>query len=256
MRTNRVINTLLMMSLLSFSFTSHADIEEVVEKSFTVKNGSQLSLENINGSVDIKGWDQNVIKVTATIKADDQDARDRISIDMQHTNNRLAIETHYEKNKSWGFSHNNSGQVSYEVMVPFNTELSPINLVNGSLRFNEVKGNIIAELVNGSVNASDLKGSSQIESVNGSIKISYGELGNDFDHIKLATVNGSIKVTLPENVSASVVASTSHGSIKDQFGLPAPDKGFMGKTLEGKIGEGKAKISLESINGSIKIMKD
>jgi hypothetical protein len=46
-----------------------------------------------------------------------------------------------------------------------------------------------------------------------------------------------------------------NGSIDaEDFGLE-PEKGFVGRDLAGEIGGGDARISLDTVNGSIKIRK-
>ncbi len=252
---NTLIKTICATALMStLACSAQAEVVDKVEKSFTVEQHSQFSLENINGSVEISSWDQLVIQVQATIKTDNQEDRDLITIDMQQNSRGVKVETRYKKESSWGHN-SNSGQVSYSVMVPAGVNLSSIELVNGSLVIENVHGEINAELVNGSVKASGLMGSSEIASVNGSIKVKYQALADSFDKVKIQTVNGSIKLALPESISASVDAETLHGSIKNSFGLSNDDESFMGKSLEGDIGSGEAKIILESVNGSIKISK-
>ena len=241
----------------ALTLSSQAQVIDKIEKSFDVNAQSQFSLENINGAVEITSWDQQVIQVVATIKADDQEDRDRITVDMQQNGRGVKVETRYKKDSSWGFkNNNNSGDVSYSVMVPADIDLSSIELVNGSLVIENVHGDINVELVNGSVKATGLMGSSEISSVNGSIKAKYKSLSDDFEQVKIQTVNGSIKVYLPENISASVDAETLHGSIKNGFGLSNDEDSFMGKNLKGDIGSGDARISLESVNGSIKILQN
>ena len=240
--------------LAMFSWQVQATIEDEIEKTFDVEVGSHFSLDNINGSVEIKSWDQQVIKVLATIKADDQQGRDRISIDIQQSGQGVKVETRYKNKSSWGKNHH-SGGVSYHVMVPEDIDLSSINLVNGSLTIENVHGNIKVDLVNGSVKAIGLMGDSEINSVNGSIKAIYHGLNDNFEKIDINTVNGSIKLSLPEGVSAAVNAETMHGSIANDFGLSVDKNLFSGKNIQGDIGSGDARISLASVNGSIKIMK-
>ncbi|MCJ8320058.1 MAG: DUF4097 family beta strand repeat-containing protein [Colwellia sp.] len=243
-----------LMAVLTLS--TQAEVIDKIEKSFNVDESSQFSLENINGAVEIIGWDQQVIQVKATIKADNQDDRDRISIDMQQNSRGVIVETRYKKESSWGFNNNQSGNVTYEVMVPMDVNLSSIELVNGSLIIENVHGEVNVELVNGSVKAMGLMSNSDIASVNGSIKVQYESKASDIKQIKIQTVNGSIKLVLPENISASVDAETMHGSIKNDFGLSNDEESFMGKSLQGDIGSGDARVSLESVNGSIKILSN
>jgi len=241
-----------LMTVLTLSV--QAEVIDKIEKSFTVDESSQFSLENINGAVEIISWDQQVIQVKATIKADNQEDRDRVSIDMQQNSRGVIVETRYKKESSWGFNNNQSGNVTYEVMVPKDVNLSSIELVNGSLIIENVQGEVNAELVNGSIKAAGIMSNSDIASVNGSIKVAYKSQASNFKQVKLQTVNGSIKLILPDNISASVDAETMHGSIKNDFGLSNDEESFMGKSLQGDIGSGDARVSLESVNGSIKIL--
>lgn len=236
------------------AWQANADVIDEINKSFTVGDNSSFRLENVNGSVDIQSWQEKVIQVTAIIEADDQDDRDRISVDMNQNDRGVSVETRYEKTSGWG-NNNNSGSVDYRIMVPQDVDLSKIELVNGSLTIENVLGEVNAELVNGSIKASGLASDVDISSVNGSIKVNYQQVDTKLEQIKIETVNGSIKLHLPENVSASVEAETMHGSIKNDFGLKVDKNLFAGRNMRGDIGSGNARISLDSVNGSIKVMK-
>jgi DUF4097 and DUF4098 domain-containing protein YvlB len=240
--------------LMVLSGNAYADVTDHVEKSFEVNEDSALRLDNVNGSVEIVSWDEAVIKVSATITADDQSDRDNIVIDMQQTDAGVRVETRYKEKSSW--KSNNSGQVEYVIMVPSDTELSAIDLVNGSLVIKGVKGDINAELVNGSIKASGLAANSEFSSVNGSVKVSYDSLNESVDKIAIETVNGSIKLSVPKSVNANVNAETMHGSIKTDFGLYADKNFFSGNHLSGDIGSGNIKIMLESVNGSVKLLSN
>ncbi|WDD97930.1 DUF4097 family beta strand repeat-containing protein [Thalassomonas actiniarum] len=254
------MNNLISKPLFVASFAAlmtwqvNADVVDEINKSFTVGDNSSFRLENVNGSVDIQSWQQKVIQVTAIIEADDQDDRDRISIDMSQNDRGVSVETRYEKTSTWGNNHN-SGSVDYRIMVPQDVDLAKIELVNGSLTIENVMGEVNAELVNGSIKASGLSADADISSVNGSIKVNYQQVAKELEQIKIETVNGSIKLHLPENISAAVDAETMHGSIKNDFGLKVDKNLFAGRNMRGDIGSGDARISLDSVNGSIKVMK-
>ena len=142
------------------------------------------------------------------------------------------------------------------IVFPSIARLSSIDLVNGSLSITNVKGKIKVGLVNGSIEAKGLASDSEINSVNGSIKVRYSALSDDLDSISLDTVNGSIKLTLPANISADVDIETMHGSIHNDFGLSADRNMFSGKNLRGTIGSGDVRISIESVNGGVKLLKN
>lgn len=247
----KLISTTSIVTLLSFSV--HADVTDEIVQSFDVSDNASFRLDNVNGSVKISSWDKAEIKVTATITADNQDDRENIIVDMKQTSVGVNVETRYKEKQGWG-RNSNSGKVEYIVSVPSDTSLSDIDLVNGSLTINGVKGEVNAELVNGSIKAHGLANNGEFSSVNGSIKITYAELSNDLDRIDVETVNGSIKVSMPKSLSATVEAETMHGSIKTDFGLVAEKNMFTGRHLNGEVGNGDVKITMESVNGSVKLM--
>ena len=246
--------TLVTFFSLSTITAVYADVEDTVEKSFDVSQQAVLRLANLNGGVDIEGWDKNEIKITAIITADDQEDRDRIKIQFHQSSNDVSVETEYEKQLPWG-RNDSSRRVDYKVMVPFGASLAEIDLVNGLLVIDKVKGEIKANTVNGAINVQGLADDVELNSVNGSIKATYHQIDN-IDDIDLTTVNGSIKLYLPSELSATINAETMHGSIKTAFGLSSNKKVFSGRSLSGSVGRGDININLESVNGSIKVMKN
>lgn len=252
---NKLLTKVVGISFLAIGFTIpvFADVDKV-SRTFEVQASSHFNLSNINGSVSISAWDKNIIEVTAVIDTDNENDREKISIIMDENARGVNVETKYEKNSSRG--NHNSGSVSYHVMVPTDADLSQIELINGSLSINGVKGEVNVELVNGSMVANGLASNSEISSVNGSIKVHYTSADDALSRIELETVNGSIKLYLPESISASVDAQTMHGSIKNDFGLKADKQMFIGKKLHGDIGSGDVKITIESVNGSVKLFKE
>jgi len=72
--------------------------------------------------------------------------------------------------------------------------------------------------------------------------------------VLVTTSNASITLRLPPSVSADIDASTSNGSITNEF-----EDSFRGRSdkrhLEGSIGSGGARLELATSNGRIQILK-
>jgi len=241
------------LSTLLFSISVFADVRDEIVKSFKVEESTEFRLENVNGDVEITGWDKKEIKVTAVIMAKNQEAFDRIEVEMDGNDRGVNVETHYKKSSR---GNNSSGSVDYRVLVPHNTRLSSIELVNGSLNVEGVKGEMKIDLVNGSIVARGLTSDSEINSVNGSIEIEYQSISSMLKDISINTVNGRIELILPEKISADVDIETMHGSIRNDFGLSADKNMFAGKNLQGTIGTGDVRIKIESVNGGVKLLKN
>ncbi len=229
-----------------------ADVQDEVVKSFNVGERAEFRIENINGEVEITAWDKNEIKVTAMITADNQEERERIIIDMDANARGVSVETRYKKS---GWGNNNSGSVDYRVQVPVNTRLTSVDLVNGSLSIEGVRGEMNVDLVNGSITATGLASDSEINSVNGSIDVTYESISSELREISIDTVNGRIELNVPENINAEVDIETMHGSIRNDFGLSSDKNMFSGRHLNGTIGSGDISISIESVNGGVRLQK-
>lgn len=240
--------------LTSLNTQVFAKVTEELEQSFSVSQSSNFILNNINGAVTINAWQENTIKVQAIITAPSQESRDNVIVKMKQQGDRVMVNTDY-KDKAYSQKNRSAAKVEYQVWLPSETNLSDIELVNGALIINDVSGEVDAEVVNGSIAASGLSNNSDISSVNGSVSVSYKDESSDIDNIDVETVNGSIKLFLPEGINADVNADTMHGGIKTAFGLTASKNSFSGRNLRGEIGSGGTKIDLESINGSIKVLK-
>lgn len=131
-----------------------------------------------------------------------------------------------------------------------------LNTSNGSIKADGVRGRFEADTSNASIDARLLEIDDgrpiKVDTSNGSINLTVDSLkGND---IIATTSNSSITVRLPANTSAQLEATTSNASITSDFDVTV--RGTQSKNrLEGTIGSGGPRLSLNSSNGAIKILK-
>ncbi len=248
-----LLSLVIFTSLNFLSLQASAQINEEIEKSFSVASQSTFSLSNINGNVTINSWPESNIKILAKISAKTQESRDDMTINMVQQGPRVMVSTDYKEN---GYRQNRqSAKVDYQVWLPADANLSDIELINGSLIIRDISGKVEAQVVNGSIKASGLSGNSIISSVNGSVDVVYSSDTINVNNIEVETVNGSIKLYLPENINADITADTMHGSINTAFGLQAKKNSLFGRNLRGKMGSGGGNINLDSVNGTINVLK-
>jgi DUF4097 and DUF4098 domain-containing protein YvlB len=243
-------------ALLAASLSLAADVKETEEMTFEVNPGARISLENVNGDISVAGGGGSQVTVVAHKKANDQEYLDKMKIVVDATADYVRIETrHPERDHGWfNWGDSGGGSVSYELTVPNDVELDSIETVNGDVTIRSVAGPVKASTVNGGLDVSDLVADVSLETVNGGISATFDALGAD-QRVEADAVNGKIELYLPADASARVTAETVNGSIDaDDFGLK-PEKGFVGRDLSGEIGGGDARISLDTVNGSIRIKK-
>jgi DUF4097 and DUF4098 domain-containing protein YvlB len=243
-------------ALLLVSTALNAAVKETEEMTFEVAPGARVSLENINGDINITSGSSGKIELVAYKKAGKQEYLDELKVIVDADENYVRIETRHPKSEGGWFKWGNdsSGSVAYELEVPDDVDLDTISTVNGDVTITGVSGMVKAETVNGSLTAAGLVGDVNLETVNGSVEAEFDELG-DGQRVTADAVNGKILLLIPSDASARVTAETVNGSINaDDFGLE-PEKGFVGRDLSGEIGGGGARISLDTVNGSIRISK-
>lgn len=248
---NGVCHSVLIAALLA-SGTVLADVREEVTFTYTLESGGRLSLENVNGGITIEGGDGNEVVVTAHKKADNQEALDEIEINIDATPSRISIDTDLPESRGWWGGNSSGASVSYELSVPGNIDLDSISSVNGGIDIRGVFGTVKAETVNGSIDVDEAAGDAKLETVNGRIDARFTSVTGD-QRINCDTVNGKINLSIPANSDASVSVETVNGSINaSDFGLEV-DKGFVGKSLDGDIGEGSARITANTVNGGVRL---
>ena len=233
-----------------------AEVKETEEFTFAINPGGRISLENINGDIRISGDEGDTVKIVAHKQAGKQEYLDELKIVVEADSDYVRIETrHPSENNSWfNWGNNHSGSVSYEITVPTGVNLDKISTVNGDIEIRSVSGKVKVETVNGDLVASGLVSDVDLETVNGGVNAEFDSLAGS-QRVSVEAVNGRIVLALPADTSARFHAETVNGSIDaDDFDLVI-DKGFVGRECDGQIGDGDARISLDTVNGSIRIVK-
>jgi len=247
-----VLRTVILAVALVASGNLSAKVTEEESYSFPLKDGGRLSVSNVNGSVTVTGGDGDTVEIIAIKKADSQKTLDGIEIEISHTTDSIVIETDLPESDHWYSWGGGGGQVTYKIIVPAGTNLDSVETVNGDVEVSGVSGDVEAESVNGDLDLSDLASNASFSTVNGSIEATFTRLEGQ-QKVKAETVNGRITFRIPKNADVDLSADTLNGGIDARdFGLET-DKGFVGSDLNGSIGNGSARLNIDTVNGSIKI---
>lgn len=232
-----------------------ASVTEEETFSYPLDEGGRFSVSNVNGAISVTGSDGGQVEIIATKKADNQEDLDKIEIEVSVTSNEIRVKTETGKTNRWFSRGNSSGEVNYEIIVPAGTMLDSVDTVNGDVSISGVSGDVEAESVNGRLTVSGLAGDVSLSTVNGSVEAGFVRLSGQ-QKVKAETVNGRVTIRLPEDADVKVSADSLNGSINgEDFGLET-EKGFVGSDLNGDIGNGSARLNIDTVNGSIKIRKD
>jgi hypothetical protein len=128
-----------------------------------------------------------------------------------------------------------------------------VSSVNDAVRVADVAGTIAAEAVNGDIHLIDVD-SRDVEATTVNGEVVYDGLILDGGNYRFATHNGDIALGLAESANATVGVSTFSGDFESAFAIQ-PRKAPKGHRFTFALGNGSAKIDLESFQGSIELMK-
>jgi DUF4097 and DUF4098 domain-containing protein YvlB len=245
-----------------------------------MKPGARLELETFNGSVEIRGWDQNKVDVSGTKYANSEALRDAIRIDAHTTSDGAAIRAIRPSEH-----HGNMG-AKFVIQVPHNVRLDRVTTSNGAIRVEATEGPVMLRTSNGAIHLSDVNGSLDLGTSNGGIDVegtagravlhtsnghiqanrvsgpidatsSNGSITLEFEgspknDVHASTSNSSITLRMPPQTAARVRASTSNASISTDFDVTM--QGEISKNhINGTIGGGGPLLDLSSSNGGIHI---
>jgi len=217
------------------------------EKTFNAQGLREVSVENINGDIEIIGVPGALAKVRAVKIADSESRLADLRIKTTLSDGRLTIKTEHVRTYLFGLIPlKTGGRVDYRIEVPPDAALT-LETVNGGIKVRQAGRSVNAETVNGDLEAEDVRGTIHLESVNGNIRLL---LSDSAPQATLETVNGSITMSAPDTLDARYSFETVSGDIRftpEKF----KTKGSGHKDIEGVLGSGKGKVSAETVNGTI-----
>lgn len=214
-------------------------------------------IKDINGNIEATGVSSSDQVEISAVKSG-QGAQD-VKIQVVKLNDGVMICALYpgffssdncESNSHFGNSHNNA-KVDFTIRMPQNLRFVGKN-VNGGVRAESLGRYVEADSVNGGIHISTLSWASA-KSVNGSINARIGR-ADWLGDLEFKTVNGSIKLELPTNVSTDVDFKSVNGHLESDF--PLTMQGSIGKhSVHGTIGSGGRSLDIKSVNGNGELRK-
>ena len=260
------------------------------DTTFAVRQGQRLGITDFGGSVVIKAWRQNSVRLRAShsSRAHIQISTDGPVVSVNASGRYGPALVDYEILVPAWLPLSVSGSPGAEVTiegtqaeVTVETVEGSVSVVGGSgnISLRSVEGSITLEgarghielnSVDGSIEARNSSGDITIETVDGSItmlgiessnvdastvdgSIEYDGTIRDGGRYRLTTHDGSVTASVPERANVTVSVATFSGSFDSCFPLTLTSKPKHRFTFT--IGSGSARLELESFDGSINLCR-
>ena len=240
---------------LAFSIVNLKAAEEIRQDfNFVVPltADGRLSLDNVNGKIEITPCGSNFVVITGVKRGTDRSQLEAVRTDIDSKSDHVTVHTRIPKKK---FGWKDDVKVDYTVQVPAGARLDKISSVNGQIVISGIGGDITASTVNGMVQVNDARRNLKLSTVNGTIAADVKETRAG-QSVSLDTVNGEITVTLPPEPNVRAKGETLNGSMSSDYPELVVKKEFpVGKHLNGSVGDGGCNLKVSTVNGAVAIKK-
>jgi hypothetical protein len=225
---------------------THAITKEF-NQSYPLQPGGSFELQNVNGAVEVQGWDRNEIEIHAvkTAKQKETDL-ERVTIDVDARPDAVSITTRYPQNEGVEVA------VEYTIHVPHGARLEHLATVNGTLRIAGVELVEDVHTVNGNIEVFDAGGSVHAHTTNGNVRLELAHI-RDKNGFTAETTNGSLVLAVPSDTQADLEARCLNGNFYSELPV-AIESSERPREIHGKLGHGGVPIHLRTINGGIRIV--
>ena len=278
----------MLLALLTGTLALAPDVQ--VDTTLNAVRGQRLAVNAYAGEVTVRAWNRNAVRIEADGNQNQLEIASSptgISIRTQGRHGPPEEITIRISAPAWiGLSLagvNTSAKVEGirapisvetvegEVDVTGGESLISLRSVQGSVRLRGAKGRINVNSVNDDVEVANSSGDIAAQTVNGEIllqgvdassldantvngDISYSGPIRSNGRYALSTHNGDLTLTVPQGTSAGVTVSTFSGDFESEF--PVPLQGTRkGKGFNFTLGSGSAQVTLESFQGTIRLVR-
>ena len=278
----------MLLALLTGTLALAPDVQ--VDTTLNAVRGQRLAVNAYAGEVTVRAWNRNAVRIEANADQDQLEISSSptgISIRTQGRHGPPEEITLRISAPAWiGLSLagvNTDAKVEGirapisvetvegEVDVTGGESLISLRSVQGSVRLRGARGRINVNSVNDDVEVANSSGDIAAQTVNGEIllqgvdassldantvngDISYSGPIRSNGRYALSTHNGDLTLTVPQGTSAGVTVSTFSGDFESEF--PVPLQGTRkGKGFNFTLGSGSAQVTLESFQGTIRLVR-
>jgi DUF4097 and DUF4098 domain-containing protein YvlB len=222
-------------------------ISKEFNQTYSLQPGGTFELQNVNGTVEVQGWDKDVVEVHAVKTAKVREADlERVSIDVDAKPNAVSILTRYPQNEGVEVA------VEYTIHVPHGAKVEHLGTVNGTLRVAGVGEVDELRTVNGNIEVYEADSDVHAHTTNGNVHLELAHI-HGVNGTIAETTNGSVVLALPSNAHADLEARCLNGNFQSEIPV-ALENSLKPREIHGKLNHGGAPIKLHTINGAIRVV--
>ena len=219
-------------------------------KSFELKPGDRLSVQGINGTVQIQTSDTKTAEVFVRRTADSPNSLRRRELIIEQTGDGLLVRSQQNHLGLWEHLFGRDPKEEVIIKAPRQIALT-LRGVNGNVSTGDIDGPLDARGINGRVQLGQASTYADISGVNGNISVGLKQLGDR--GARVSGVNGNIELRLATDLNADLTARGMNGRVNSEIPTIVVDKDDHGSRFSAHIGTGGAPITISGINGNVRL---
>jgi len=222
-------------------------ISKEFNQTYPLQPGGSFELQNVNGAVEVQGWDRDEVEVHAvkTAKQKESDL-ERVTIEVSAKPSSVTVASHYPQNEGVEVT------VEYTIHVPHSAHIEHVGTVNGTLRIAGVEDLEDVHSVNGNIEIYESGGAVHAHTTNGSLHLELAHICS-LNGVAAETTNGSVYLAIPSDTQADLEARSMNGNFQTELALSV-ESSQRPREVNGKLGRGGAPIRLHTVNGGIRVV--
>jgi len=222
-------------------------ISQDFNQTYPLEPGGSFELQNVNGPVEVHGWQRNEVEIHAVKAAKQKETDlDLVSIEVNARPDDVSVATRYPQNEGVEVA------VEYIVNIPFGARLRHIGTINGTLKVAGVENVEDLRTVNGNIEVYEGGGNVHAHTTNGNLHLELTHLG-DNKGMSAETTNGSLVLAVPGETNADIEARSLNGNFYSELPLSL-ESTQRPREIHGKLGRGGVPVRLNTVNGGIRIV--
>jgi DUF4097 and DUF4098 domain-containing protein YvlB len=246
-------------------WAARSQLSERKSYDFPLRPNGRVELKNLSGAIRVERWDEPRVTVEVEkvgkgrTEEEIRQAFEDWALEVDNRPDRVSIEADLVgSGRGWSYWDDRRAEVAFHfaAKVPRDAALD-ISSINGEQI--EILGSgdglIDARNVNGDVHYKGSGKALDLSTVNGDVTAEIDLLRPDAD-LKLETVNGSIRLFLPQEAQADLRVESLSGMLYTNLDLPHETiESFIGFKYQATLGGGGGNVRLETVHGPVRILK-
>jgi len=257
------------------AMTNNLQLTERESRSFAVAGTPQIKVENFEGSITVRAWDQPEVNVIAVKQATDKQAMSNIRLQADQKDVNVSVTTKFSGRErkmkiGGGDAYSKGAYIDLELNVPRNANVS-LSTGDGSLTISGVSGELTLKTSDGAIQVRDGRGHLTANTSDGLIQIvnfdgeveakDMGDQGINaegrFAKFSATTGGGSIALGVPADANVTIETDTANVSSE---GLAVTEEKVTSNARRLKVGAGgnvfnlrtgvTGQVTLRRMNGS------